>query len=133
MQNNCKDTKLEVPFAKKNSANIKLALNRINPQGQTPITYALEQSLNDFPKDSNAYNSIILITDGIETCGGNPCDLAELFQQKKIALKPFIVGLGITDSLKKFFNCLGTYYDVADENEFGGVLKGFDDFFNMVL
>lgn len=122
-QNNCKDTKLEVPFTKKNSENIKQALKRINPQGQTPITYALEQSLNDFPKDTTAYNSIILITDGIETCGGNPCDLAELFQQKRIALKPFIVGLGITDSLKKFFNCLGTYYDVNDENEFGGVLN----------
>ncbi len=122
-QNNCKDTKLEVPFAKKNSENIKQALKRITPQGQTPITYSLEQSLNDFPKDTTAFNSIILITDGIETCNGNPCDLAESFQQKRIALKPFIVGLGITDSLKKFFNCLGTYYDVADENEFGGVLN----------
>ncbi len=122
-QTNCKDTKLEVSFAKKNSENIKKALKRIIPQGQTPLTYALEQSLNDFPKDSTAYNSIILITDGIETCGGNPCDLAELFQQKRIVLKPFIVGLGIADSLKKFFNCLGTYYDVIDENEFGGVLN----------
>lgn len=28
-QNNCKDTKLEVPFAKKNSENIKQALKRI--------------------------------------------------------------------------------------------------------
>ena len=121
-QNNCKDTKLEVPFTKKNSENIKQSLKRITPQGQTPITYALQQSLNDFPKDSTALNSIILITDGIETCNGNPCDLAEEFQQKRIVLKPFIVGLGIADSLKKFFNCLGTYYDVADENEFGGVL-----------
>jgi len=122
-EHNCKDTKLEVPFAKKNSLNIKNALAHISPKGQTPITYALEQSLNDFPKDSTAFNSIILISDGIETCGGNPCDLAKSFDEKRIVLKPYIVGLGISDSLKNFFTCLGNFYDVNDETEFGGVLS----------
>lgn len=121
-QMNCTDSKLELPFAKKNFVKLKTILEKIHPQGQTPIAYSLLQALNDFPKDSLSTNSIILITDGIETCNGNPCNVAKEFESRRISLKPFIVGLGIEDSSKHYFDCLGAFYDVTDSYQFTHVM-----------
>ena len=120
--NNCKDTKLEVPFSKANASSIVQRLKQIHPQGQTPIEFTLKQSLKDFP-DSNANNAIILITDGNETCGGDLCKLASEMASKHIALRPFIVGLGLNDSLKKKFECLGNFYDVQSEDMFSSAMR----------
>lgn len=121
--NNCKDSKLEVAFSKNNLSLIRKQLAEIKAQGQTPITYALSQAVNDFPADSTARNAIVIITDGNETCGGNICDVALRMQEKGIVLKPFIVGLGLTDSVKKKFECAGLLYDVQNETMFNEVMK----------
>ncbi|MBP7168596.1 MAG: VWA domain-containing protein, partial [Bacteroidia bacterium] len=68
----CDDTRLEVPFARENVYAIKKRLSEINPSGTTPIARSLEACGGDFPK-SQARNIIILITDGIEECNGDPC------------------------------------------------------------
>jgi len=121
--NDCNDTRLEVGFSKGNAPAIAGRLKQLSPQGQTPIKYSLTQSLNDFPNDSLAVNAIILITDGNETCGGNFCDLGPRFEEKRIVLRPFIVGLGLTDSLKKKYECLGTFYDVQNEDMLSSTMK----------
>lgn len=121
--NNCKDTKLEVAFSRGNASAMDERLKQLHPQGQTPIEYSLTQSLEDFPKDSLAINAIILITDGNETCNGNFCDLTAKFEARRIALRPFIVGLGLTDSLKKKFECLGSFYDVQNEDMLSSAMK----------
>jgi Ca-activated chloride channel family protein len=121
--NNCRDSKLEVPFSKNNLSLIASRLGGVRAQGQTPIAYTLQQSIEDFPIDSLATNAIVLITDGNETCGGNICEASEAMQQKGIVLKPFIVGLGLTDSLKKKFECAGSFYDVQNETMFDQVMR----------
>lgn len=122
-QNNCKDTKLEVPFAKSNAALINATLQKINPQGQTALAYTLFQALSDFPADSLATNSIIFITDGIETCDGDLCAVAKQFNERRIALKPFIIGMGMADSLKTFFDCIGTFLNAGSNAEFSNAVN----------
>jgi len=121
--NNCKDSKLEVPFSKNNADAIKTALGKITPQGNTPIAYSLFESLSDFPVDSNASNAEILVTDGVETCQGNPCALSQLFAKRKVSFRPFIIGLGIADSLKHEYDCIGNFFDVKDEKVFNHVMN----------
>ena len=74
-ERNCKDTKLEVPFAKDNFIAIKNRLKTLQPKGTTPIAYTLSQCGEDFPSATSnvVRNIIILITDGIEECDGDPC------------------------------------------------------------
>jgi Ca-activated chloride channel family protein len=122
---NCKDSKLEIPFDKSSASLIQQKLNKIKPKGYTPIAYSIEQAaINDFPADKkNTLNAIVLITDGIETCGGDPCAATKALEAKHIALKPFIIGLGIEDSLIKKFNCVGTYYDVRNPAGFKTALQ----------
>ncbi len=113
----CDDTKLEAPFAKDNHDNIIKILKNLGPKGTTPIAYALEQAANDFPKDA-ARNIIIIITDGIESCDGDPCAVSLALQKKGIFLKPFIIGIGMNKKFEEQFGCMGSFYDAANINEF---------------
>lgn len=118
----CDDTKLEVPFEKGNISRIKQVINSIRPSGTTPIARSLEASANDFP-DLNARNIILLITDGVEECKGDPCAISAALQRKGVFLKPFVIGMGIDESFKKTFECVGNYFDATDEVQFKNALN----------
>ncbi len=113
----CDDTKLEVPFGGNTAYMIKKRLSEISPSGTTPIALSLDQCGKDFPDDP-ARNIIILITDGIEECNGDPCAVSLMLQKKGIVLKPFVIGLGLSKDYKDVFNCVGNYYDATSEASF---------------
>lgn len=125
-QRNCRDTRLEVPFRENNFEEVKKRLETINPKGTTLIAHSLLQSAYDFPKEPYTRNVIILITDGIEECQGDPCAVSEALQSQGIILKPFIIGIGSTEDFRKAFDCVGRYYDANTE-------KGFDDALKLVI
>jgi len=112
----CEDSRLLVPFSKDNYKKIKKALREIVPNGTTPITYALEQAASDFPEDDNSRNIIVLITDGIEECEGDPCEISLKLQRKGIIIKPFVIGIG--KDFKNAFDCVGTFIQAKKEKEF---------------
>lgn len=118
----CNDTRLEIPFDKNNYAKIKRKLRSISPKGTTPIARSLERAAYDFPPCDNCRNIIILITDGVEACDEDPCAASRLLQQKGIALKPFVIGIGLDKEFQKTFDCVGTFFDAADEKTFETVL-----------
>lgn len=112
----CEDSRLIVPFAKNNSKKIKKALKDIVPKGTTPISYALEQAASDFPDCDHCRNIIILITDGIEECEGDPCEVSLRLQAKGIMLKPFVIGIG--KDFKGQYDCVGTFIEAVTEEDF---------------
>jgi len=104
----CNDTKLEVPFSENNAGKIRQKLRYIVPKGTTPIAHSLELGAKDFPPDcDNCRNIIILITDGIEACDGDPCEVSYELQKQGIVLKPFVIGIGIDENFKETFDCIG--------------------------
>jgi len=119
----CNDTKLEVPFSKRNIKKIKNKLRSIRPKGTTPIAHSLELSIHDFPKCDNCRNIIILITDGIESCDGDPCAVSLQLQKKGIILKPFVIGIGLDEKFKETFNCVGRYYNATNKKRFKEILN----------
>jgi len=121
---NCDDTHLEVNFLKANQAAdlIKKKLSVIKSRGTTPIAHSLEEGAKDFPND-HARNIVILITDGREECGMDPCAVSRLYQRKGIILKPFVIGVGIDEALKKSFDCIGRYFDAKREDDFTNILN----------
>ncbi|MCB0509908.1 MAG: VWA domain-containing protein [Bacteroidetes bacterium] len=120
--NDCKDSKLEVDFAANNSKEFRTALSKIVPKGNTPIAFSLIESANDFDLDERI-NSIILITDGLENCEGNPCDAAKYLNEKRISINPFIIGLDIEDSLIHYFDCIGSFVNAKNSTELNMVLQ----------
>ena len=122
---NCQDSKLEVPFdvALTNCKKIKDRINQLQPTGTTPIAYSLGESANDFPPCENCRNIVILITDGIEECDGDPCAVSLALQKKGIFLRPFIIGVGLDVKFADVFGCMGKFYDVSNEANFKNVMK----------
>lgn len=118
----CSDTKLEVPFGKNNTNKIINKLQAVRPKGTTPIAHSLELCTHDFPECSDCRNIIILITDGIESCEGDPCAVSRQLQKKGIILKPFVIGIGIAEDFKESFECIGRYYNATNEDRFKEVL-----------
>ena len=108
----CSDTKLEVPFGDNNASTIRQKLRYVVPKGTTPIAGSLEAGANDFPPEcDNCRNIIILITDGIEACDRDPCEVSYELQKQGIVLKPFVIGIGIDEGFKETFDCIGHYYN----------------------
>lgn len=118
----CNDTKLEVPFSKHNTQKIKNKLRSIRPKGTTPIAHSLELSINDFPDCKECRNIIILITDGIESCDGDPCAVSLQLQKRGIILKPFVIGIGLDEQFRETFDCVGRYYNASNKNRFKEIL-----------
>jgi Ca-activated chloride channel homolog len=121
---NCEDSKLEVPFATiyENVPKMKAVINGLKPTGTTPIAYSLGKSAYDFP-DTKARNVIILITDGIEECKGDPCAVSLELQKKGVIIRPFVIGIGLDVSFADAFKCIGKFYDASSEEGFKNVLN----------
>lgn len=119
----CEDTHLEVPFGPDNIPQIKNVLKSTYPKGTTPIAKSLEETINDFTPCSNCRNVVVLITDGLEACDGDPCAISRALMKNGIFLKPFVIGLGVLEQFKRDFYCIGSFYDAKDKRTFKSVLS----------
>lgn len=118
----CNDTKLEVPFAANNNNQIKYRIQSIQAKGTTPIARSLEAAAEDFP-DATSRNIIILITDGLEACDGDPCVIAKKLKDKEVNVTPFVIGLGLDLSYLEKFNCIGEFTEAETPQAFPNVLQ----------
>lgn len=119
----CSDTRLEVPFGRDNVERIRQTLNEIQPKGTTPIARSLALAPEDFPLCGTCRNIIVLITDGIEACDGDPCRVSLDLQRKGIILRPFVIGIGSDPGFRETFDCIGEYYDAPTQEEYRQALK----------
>lgn len=95
----CSDSKLLVLPRTNNRRQIISEIYKILPRGFTPITYSLSQAVVDI-SPYQGEKSIILISDGLETCGGDPCELAHNIATNNIDLKIDVVGYGVKDDFE---------------------------------
>ncbi len=113
----CNDTKLVLPISSSNYSKLSSTLESINPNGYSPIALSLEEAVKDFPLTKTEQRPIIiLISDGFENCSGDACDASNKLKNAGIYLKPYIIGLGLTDEHKKKFECVGQLFDIREES-----------------
>ena len=120
----CDDTQLKVPLGFNKVGAIKSSLKSLKPKGTTPIAATLEKAGGDFPDcpRGDCRNIIILITDGIEECNGDPCAVSMALQKRGIVLKPFVIGIGLDLEFRESFECMGSFYDATNEKSFTNAL-----------
>lgn len=120
----CDDTKLEIPFSKELTfEKVSSHLKKFKPKGYTPLAYSIGESEKDFGGDVKTQNIIILITDGLENCNGNPCEVATRLREKNIFINPYIIGLGIDSLESSNLECIGKYIDATNKQVFKRVLE----------
>ncbi len=121
---NCTDSRLIVNFSNYNADNIKKSLHNLKPYGYSPIAYSLQQAAeNDFVKSDEYAYSIILLTDGGESCGGDICATVENMLNKKISFKPYILSLVDEIDLNLQYDCLGEYITILKEEDIAPAIQ----------
>jgi Mg-chelatase subunit ChlD len=126
------DSDLVVPIGlidAKQRAELKRWINWTQPRGKTPMVYSLLQARNDFSEDWKGPRTLILVSDGVETCGGKLEDLVKAFQGSGIEAVIHVVGFDIagTDAEKQLREIAkigsGEYYAARDAKELSAALK----------
>jgi hypothetical protein len=133
-ENNCYDTKNEVPFSTDNRTQMMLRLEDLRPLGVTPLAYSLEQAAKyDLVDVSHNVYSIVLITDGGESCGGDICNVMNMLIKDKVYFKPYIISLEDYAPLKTAYSCMGNYLQVLKEKDIPVVVGTIVEAFRPVL
>jgi hypothetical protein len=126
-QKNCQDTHLGVPFGPAGALGevITKVVDDAKAQGYTPIAYSLAQAANDFPADAKE-RVIVLVSDGKETCQGDPVVAAKALAAKGITVHTvgFIVDSAARGQLQAIARATGgTYFDAPVGPELPDTLK----------
>lgn len=90
----CKRIEALRPISKGGFESSRTALNALKPTGWTPIADALRFAANQF-SGTNGYEEIILVTDGIETCDGDPVAVVRALQAQGIDAVT-VIGFDVT-------------------------------------
>ncbi len=115
-------TDLEIPLAPLDPAKVQLQIAGINAVNlaKTPIAESLEQTLGDLGSAAKGQRLIVLITDGEETCDGDPAAAIEALRAAGVDVRGNIVGFAIDDAaLEETFRYWadlgdGSYFSASD-------------------
>ena len=114
----CEDIELLVEPGPGTAAAIGEAAAAINPKGKTPISASVRQAAEAL-RYTEEKATVILITDGIETCEANPCALASELESIGVNFTTHVVGFGLSDEEGAQVACLaentgGRYLQAGD-------------------
>jgi Ca-activated chloride channel family protein len=89
----CEDIEAVVPLGPLDRKAFNAAIDRLKPKGKTPLASAIRNAAQQLGY-AHSKATVIVITDGIENCGGDPCAVAAELKQKGIDFTAHVVGLG---------------------------------------
>ncbi len=119
----CKSfNELQSPFKRLDRKELKEHISKMQPDQSTPLAFSLLKFRESILDKKGKFN-LILITDGEESCNGNPVEEAKklvMLNSKTLAIKLSVIGFGVDDKtaeeLKKIaIASEGTYQSVASE------------------
>ncbi|MCC7274745.1 MAG: hypothetical protein IT561_18895, partial [Alphaproteobacteria bacterium] len=115
----CRDIELVSPIGADDAGRLAAQIRGLQPRGETPIAAAIEQAARSFAPLRGQQNSIVLVTDGVEECKGDPCAAARAVRAAGLDLKVSIVGFTLGARERQAIECVaretgGAYYDAAD-------------------
>lgn len=115
----CSDIELVSPVGADDASAIATRVGTLQPRGETPIAEALKYAQRSFAAFKGQSNHIVLLTDGIEECRGDPCAAAQDIAGSGLGLKAHVVGFTLNDAQRKTIECVtkvtgGTYFEAAN-------------------
>jgi Mg-chelatase subunit ChlD len=116
----CGDIELLVPVtpAAQSVSQIISAASNLQPKGKTPLSDAVRMAAETMRYTENAA-TVVLVTDGIETCNADPCALASELEAAGIDFTTHVVGFGLSADEGQQVQCLaditgGAYFSASD-------------------
>ncbi len=123
----CDDIEMLVEPSAGTADAIETAANAISPKGKTPLSDAVRRAAEalNYTEDKA---TVILITDGIETCEADPCALASELEASGVGFTTHVVGFGLSDEEGRQVACLaentgGQYLQAGDAGALSDALR----------
>ena len=123
----CGDIELAVPPAAGTAGAIADFVKGINPKGKTPLSAAVKQAAEGL-RYTEDKATVILVTDGLETCDADPCALGRELEAAGVDFTAHVVGFGLTKAEGAQVACLaentgGRYIEAKDAGSLSEALK----------
>jgi Ca-activated chloride channel homolog len=144
LKGDCRDIETLVPVGTGNTAAITKFVQGISPTGKTPLSAAVAHAADAMNYEVEP-TTIILVTDGLETCAADPCAVATSLEQAGVDFTTHVIGFDVTEEESAKLRCLadntgGRYYtadsaiDLTEAMaEVVAVLPAGGDYFRVVL
>ncbi|TCP69226.1 vWA domain-containing protein [Baia soyae] len=111
-----------------------LSLDKVKPSGWTPLARAIEESTKDLgsAQEAGVKNVVYIVSDGLETCGGNPVSEAYKLYQSNMKTIVNIIGFDLDAESKKELEKVskaggGNFQSVDNNHNFDKVFESYID------
>jgi Ca-activated chloride channel family protein len=117
----CEDIETLIPPKPFDKDNFISSIVGLDPKGKTPIAKSIEHALK-LLKDIEGPIAVILVSDGLETCSGNACELVRQAKASGVKITMHVVGFGIEEDDPSSLECLaqaggGLYFPANNAEE----------------
>lgn len=122
----CRDTRLVMPVGALDRTKMYRAVDSFKAVGETPIAYSLGKAVNDL--GDKGRRVVVLISDGEESCSGDPCPVARKLVDRGVDLQFNAIGLDVGGKARKQLKCIadaggGSYYDAERADDLSEALR----------
>lgn len=117
----CSDIEVIVPIGRLNKEEAIAKIKRITPRGKTPISDSIIMAIDKI-KGTEYASTIVLVSDGIETCGKDPCALTKSLKEGGVNFVMHVVGFGVKGGAAKQLACIaeaggGKYFSTSNATD----------------
>ncbi len=125
-EGDCDDIETIAPLGPADKAALVAKVDGLNPKGKTPITKAVGAAF-DGVRGREGTTTILLVSDGIETCGGDPCAAVRDAKAAGIDFVMHVVGFDVAKEDVSQLECAaqaggGLYFDAENAAELSAAL-----------
>jgi Ca-activated chloride channel family protein len=123
----CADIETIVPLGPLDRADLVSKVEKLNPKGKTPITQSIEQAVASL-KGRQDSATIVLLSDGIETCSGDPCAAVSAARKAGANFLLHVIGFDLSKENVASLECTaqaggGLYFDAKNADELAAALQ----------
>lgn len=119
-EGDCADIETVVPLGALDRTGLKASVEALNPKGKTPITDSVKQAIGIIERGNAASGAtVILVSDGLETCGGDPCAAVRSAKEAGVDFIFHVVGFDVAGEDTSQLECAAAAG--------GGLFLGADD------
>ncbi|MEM6489640.1 MAG: VWA domain-containing protein [Pseudomonadota bacterium] len=125
-EGDCADVQVLARTGQNDPAALGALIEGLTPRGKTPIAASLAAAAEAFaPGDRQA--NVLLVSDGLETCGGDPCAAARALAGRGIETRVHVVGFDLTSEEEAALRCIaeeggGSYFSASNATEFASAM-----------
>ena len=101
----CADIETLIPAGPADGAAFMTAVEGLSPKGKTPLSEAVRRAAADL-RSTEEKASVVLVSDGIETCGADPCAVAAELEASGVDFTVHVVGFDLQQGEDQKLRCI---------------------------